>query len=393
MALVSYHRHIYIPSLPTDRPRSYLAIYLCGREASANLMMSQSTIIVIGAGVIGLSTATTLQRRYPKYQVVIMAAELPTDGAPTADYASMWAGAHYRPIPRSSRQLNEEGDLAFATAKTMLGIARESPEAGVAVVKSVEYLETVTEEVRGLELKTGDVYAGPEDRFRILEGVELPEGVEWGCEYDSYCVNVPVYCRWLMGRFQAAGGRVVQQRLNYVKDAFSFAEKLRTRNVKCVVNCSGRNFDTDPKMRIIRGQTVLVKQQYDKNVTRQCSDGSWAFLIPRPKGGGTIVGGTKEVGDFETGAREESRRKLLEAAVKHFPKFVKDVDDFVVVKDNVGRRPWREGGLRIEAERLDAGQIVVHGYGAGGRGYELSWGAAERVVDLVGKSIELRPSL
>ena len=116
-----------------------------------------------------------------------------------------------------------------------------------------------------------------------------------------------------------------------------------------MVNCSGRNFDKDPKVKIIRGQTVLVQQQYRKTVTRQSSDGSWSFLIPRPSGGGTIVGGSKEVGDFETRARPETRNALLRQAVKNFPDFVADITDFVVVQDNVGRRPWREGGLRIRA--------------------------------------------
>lgn len=164
-------------------------------------MPSPSTIIVIGAGVIGLSSALTLQQRHPHHSILIIAAELPTDPKPSADYASAWAGAHYRPIPRSTRQLQDEAELAFATAKTMLQIASKNPEGGVAVMKGVEYLEKVPEEVKSL--KTGDVYAGPNDKFRILGESELPKGAKWGCEYDSYCINVPVYCRWLMQRFQS----------------------------------------------------------------------------------------------------------------------------------------------------------------------------------------------
>ena len=344
--------------------------------------MPKSTIVVIGAGVIGLSAATLLQNRLPHAQIIIIAAEVPTDPAPSADYASPWAGAHYRPIPRSTRQLNEEAELGMQTAKVMKVIARETPEAGVGLMKGVEYLESPPPE--NLRLKTGDVYAGPDDTFRVLEQNGLPDGVKWGCEYESYCVNVPVYCRWLLRRFQEGGGRVVQHKLERVDQAFEVAEGLvGVGRVNKVVNCSGRNFDTDEKMRIIRGQTVLVKQQYDRTVTRQCADGSWAFLIPRPAGGGTIVGGSKEVEDFETRARPETRDKLLHEAVRHFPEFVDNVDNFDIVKDNVGRRPWREGGMRIETEQLSRGWTIVHGYGAGGRGYELSWGAAAKIVDLL----------
>ncbi len=323
-----------------------------------------------------------LQRRLPHSKIVVIAHELPTDPSHTADYASAWAGAHYRPVPRSSRQLHEEAELGMQTAKVMKRIARETPEAGVGLIKGAEYLESPPPE--NLKLRTGDVYAGPDDSFRVLPQNELPEGVKWGCEYESYCINVLVYCCWLLRRFQEGGGRTLQQRLERVEEAFELAERLvGVGRVDTVVNCSGRNFDMDAEMRIIRGQTVLVKQQYDKTVTRQCEDGSWAFLIPRPGGGGTIVGGSKEVGDFENRARPGTRERLLKQAAKHFPDFVDDVRKFEVVKDNVGRRPWREGGMRIESEQLPAGRAIVHGYGAGGRGYELSWGAAAQVVDLV----------
>lgn len=41
--------------------------------------------------------------------------------------------------------------------------------------------------------------------------------------------------------------------------------------------------------------------------------------------------------------------------------------------------------MRIEVERLgkDNNKTVVHAYGAGGRGYELSWGVAEDVTQLM----------
>ena len=353
--------------------------------------MARESIVVIGAGVLGLSTAITLQERLPAHSIIVIAAELPTDTSYTADYASMWAGAHYRPIPRSTRQLEDESQLAMTTAGVMKRIAEDTPEAGVAVMQGVEYIETPPDE--NLRLKTGDVYAGPRDDFRVLDQKELPDAVKWGCEYQAYCVNVPVYCRWMMRKFQHQGGRILRHRLEDPKAAFEVAQRLDLKGTKIVVNCSGRNFDKDPRMKIIRGQTVLVKQQYHKTVTRQSSDGSWSFLIPRPSGGGTIVGGSKEVGDFETRARPETRNALLRQAVKNFPDFVADITDFVVVRDNVGRRPWREGGLRIEPEVMVDGRVIVHGYGAGGRGYELSWGASREIADLVQTHLRLQASL
>jgi D-amino-acid oxidase len=343
---------------------------------------SSQSILVIGAGIIGLSAATLLQSQHPNRCITIIASELPTDPLPTPDYASPWAGAHYRPVPGSTPQLKFEAALAKRTFEVMKRIAAEAPEAGVELMQGVEYLESPLE--AHLVLRSGDEVAGPGDGFRILGKAELPEGVKWGCEYRTYCVNVPVYCKWLLNRFLGKGGKVLRQNLTNVESAFDVANQEGLGDDPTVVNCSGMNFGNDPAMKIIRGQTVLVMQQYGKTVTRQNSDGSWAFLIPRPCGGGTIVGGSKEFGDMEEKPRVETRKKLLRQAVKHFPDFVKSEHEFAIISDNVGRRPYREGGLRLESEvSADGRKQIIHAYGIGGRGYEISWAVAERVAQLV----------
>ena len=136
-------------------------------------------------------------------------------------------------------------------------------------------------------------------------------------------------------------------------------------------------------MKIIRGQTCLVKNKYHRTMTRQYADGRWATIIPRPHNGGTIVGVSKEIDDDNVKARPETRKLLLEQCIESFPEFVAKVQDFEVVCDNVGRRPFREGGTRIEVEHLSERQCIVHAYGSGGRGYELSWGIANKVAQLV----------
>src|SRR4051794_5879227 len=119
-------------------------------------------IVVVGAGVIGLTTANILQQTISERAcVTLLAAELPTPspatkGAsdrpdPSTDYASMWAGAHYRPIPylspshpsygslpgekqRLHLQLAQESQWAVRTAEVMRQIAGSEPEAGVQIM-------------------------------------------------------------------------------------------------------------------------------------------------------------------------------------------------------------------------------------------------------------------
>lgn len=57
-------------------------------------------------------------------------------------------------------------------------------------------------------------------------------------------------------------------------------------------------------------------------------------------------------------------------------------EDLKVIRHGLGLRPSRKGGARVEREAMD-GRSVVHSYGAGGAGYQSSWGTAKEAVDLL----------
>ena len=71
-------------------------------------------------------------------------------------------------------------------------------------------------------------------------------------------------------------------------------------------------------------------------------------------------------------------------AVKMCPALTggKGIEHLDIIRHGVGLRPVREGGTRIEKERID-GVWVVHNYGAGGAGYQSSYGCAKAAVELV----------
>ncbi|KAK4988338.1 D-amino acid oxidase [Elasticomyces elasticus] len=56
--------------------------------------MSEIRVVVLGAGVIGLTTAMLLSRK-PGYNVTLVAKHMPGDY--DIEYASPWAGANYFP--------------------------------------------------------------------------------------------------------------------------------------------------------------------------------------------------------------------------------------------------------------------------------------------------------
>lgn len=118
-------------------------------------------------------------------------------------------------------------------------------------------------------------------------------------------------------------------------------------------------------------------------VTRQNADGSWTFCVPRNFDGGTIIGGTKEPNNWDPNPSLEVREALLQKFAATYPQILGGEGKFTVMKDIVGRRPTRRGGIRLEKEEVGDAQTIIHAYGLGGRGYELSWGVADGVARLL----------
>jgi hypothetical protein len=126
----------------------------------------------------------------------------------------------------------------------------EEPACGVTATKGVEYLEAPDEGYRrqddaSFASETG--LAG----YRKYAPSELPAGVELGFEYDTYCVNSPVYCQVLLRKFLLNGGQTLQKDLRSEWEAFSLAE-----GVALVINASGTGFG-DPKSFPTRGMPLL----------------------------------------------------------------------------------------------------------------------------------------
>ncbi|KAI0169177.1 FAD dependent oxidoreductase [Hypoxylon sp. FL1284] len=340
-------------------------------------------IVVLGAGVIGLSSALRIQSE-GEHAVTVVARDFPA-GSETVDardqinYTSPWGGAHNRLVPPTTPTEAREHAMSLRTFDHMRAVRHRHPEAGVTFMKGIEYLEAPGEAYRALTEEKARKELGMQG-FRLLPSGELPQGVTWGCEYDTWCVNPMVYCSYLLRRFAILGGKVLRREVRDPREIFDW--KFDVGPVSTVINASGNGFG-DENMFITRGQTCLVANPCAATVTRQNADGSWTFSVPRNFDGGTIIGGTKEPHNWDPNPSPEVREELLRKFAATYPQILGAEGKFTVMKDIVGRRPTRKGGMRLEAEKVDGSKRIIHAYGLGGRGYELSWGVADEVAGLL----------
>ena len=136
-----------------------------------------------------------------------------------------------------------------------------------------------------------------------------------------------------------------------------------------------------------RGQIVIVRndsgRMYDISGTDDGPDEA-CYMMTRAAGGGTILGGSYQKGSWESQPDPNLATRIMKRAVELCPALTggKGIEHLDVIRHGVGLRPVREGGTRIEKERL-GGVWVVHNYGAGGAGYQSSYGCAKAAVSLV----------
>lgn len=228
------------------------------------------------------------------------------------------------------------------------------------------------------------------DDYRELHPDELPEAADSGSAWTCVCINTALYLPYLVGQCRKAGVVFRRASLKHVSEARGMSHTGAPR-ADVVVNASGLlacrlGGVMDAKVQPARGQIVLVRNEIAPMMTISGTDDAedeLFYLMQRASGGGTIIGGTYAVGNWDPNPDPNIANRILERALRIHPalkgKTIKDLD---VVRHGVGLRPYREGGLRLEKEKMD-GTWVVHNYGHAGWGYQGSYGCAEGAVEIV----------
>ncbi|KAI9248044.1 hypothetical protein BDA99DRAFT_525614 [Phascolomyces articulosus] len=346
-------------------------------------------IVVIGAGIVGLSTALALQEK--GYRVTIVAKWLPGDMH--IEYTSPWAGAHWRTMAPNSDKLLQEFDAV--TYRKFFEFAKIHPrESGIMVLPAIDYYDELNPDTQ-----TPWFQSLVKD-FEFVPQNELPPGAKIGHRYTTVVFNAPHYIHWLLHQFKSRGGIVVRRELIHIRDSFDLNDGWG--QVDAVVNCTGlraRYLDgvNDTNVYPTRGQTVIVYAPHVKETVTHLGSEGITYLIPRSDGT-VVLGGTANKHDFNPNVEKAIVESILTRTQMLYPKLTEGGSKPIqIVGNGVGLRPSRVGGVRIEPEIYkksnNQDMLVIHAYGHGGFGYQSSWGAAQYISNLVQKNLKDRANI
>jgi D-amino-acid oxidase len=159
---------------------------LLSTGATSMSAVSKRSVIVLGAGVAGLTTASTLLARYPStLDITIIAKHLPGDTCP-AEYCSPQAGANWHSF---ETEVNQYAQYDRATFERFLEIAVQNPESGVKrfPLRLVYGNETAKAKMWFHELVGG---------IKNVPKHELPQGAGWGVDLVTFMYNPSIYLNW-----------------------------------------------------------------------------------------------------------------------------------------------------------------------------------------------------
>ena len=299
-------------------------------------------VIVVGAGVVGLTCAVRLLEA--GHRVDVVARDLPRETV-SAVAAGFWFP--YRALPQE--RVTSWAATSYAVFDAL---ADTDPESGVRMV-------------RGTQVFTGPArepwWAPAVPRLELTR--DVPAGWQEGWRLETPIADTSVYLDWLVARVVDAGGTITRLNLGALPVG------------PLVVNCSGlgaRLLGADRTVVPVRGEVVSVEQlgldQWWLDATGP------TYVLPRERD--IVVGSVDVEGEWSRSPSPENAEDILRRAARLVPALA----GATVLRHKVGLRPVRP------AVRLERVGDVVHCYGHGGAGVTLSWGVADEVVSLVDRA-------
>lgn len=312
-------------------------------------------VTVIGAGVIGLSTAICLVEA--GLTVAVHAAQ------PPERTTSVAAGAIWGPH--------------LIGTDDRIGRWADTTRRGLSELMDYPFVR----ECRGMSA-TGapDDYAPPEvahdaPDLALCDATDVPTGYAVAWRFSASLVSMPEYLDYLRRRYLQAGGRPI------VAVAYpALADAARAADSPVLVNCSGagaHHLVPDPDVRPFRGQVAIVRNPglTEFFVGVDGPDTELTYVLPHADR--VVLGGTEQEDEWSLAPDAATAEQIVRACARVIPQLA----DAEIIEHRVGLRPFRPS-VRLESEAGPDGKTIVHNYGHGGSGVTLSWGCAQDAAEL-----------
>lgn len=346
--------------------------------------------LVVGAGIIGLTTARCLRRA--GVQVVVAAEER------GADATSGGAGGYHMPF-----HIEPMEKVKGWSERTMATYLAEAKEEGGRLAGCIELLpafilfasETAPEgpewgssPLMKLERLTGDALAR---ELSETAGMSCPQEYRSAWRFSTVVVDAPRYLALLEAELESMGADL----LYGTSLSMEAAKKLaRERGCHAVINCAGlggADFSGNDSDGVTPGRGVVAQfrrsaDSYKAVVTTEAgplaSPSEPAYCIPR--GDVVVVGGSYHEGNYDRNHSPAELARIQRNAHALAP----GLANHAPLKVWTGLRPVRHAGVRLEVVTCDEEQdgglaLVAHNYGHGGSGWTIAYGCAEELVGML----------
>lgn len=366
------------PQLNIDEAKTCEASEECPKTNKKISIDHVLNICVIGAGVVGLSTALHILQEVRLAKVCVVADKFLDE---TLSYG---AGGFFRPEVNIGPDRETIRRWAKDSYDHYSRLAIEDPvNSGNSFVSGYQLTSG------GLEKTRNELVESIVPPKRILSRKELQlfgENFANGIFWTTIITDPRYYLPYLQKKIIELGGVIEKKHVENIK------EPLWQKNCNIVINCTGMgaahpNLGDDFRLTPVRGQTIKVKAPWIRHF--YFADG--AYILPGRDY--VTLGGIKDYGNSNMELSELDRDSIWSRCLKVVP----SLKDAEVASEWVGLRPQRQP-VRVEIDQevlfkvkngysIDKKWVLVHNYGHGGHGITLAWGTAVEVLKQIRKTV------
>ncbi|TEB22631.1 D-amino-acid oxidase [Coprinellus micaceus] len=346
-------------------------------------------VIVVGAGVLGLTTAVRLQKS-SRFQVALVGEVLPSDPInirwTTGLTNSIFVHSNHQEDQWMHRVEQESFDHLWAMSEPQSDSAY-----CFTCYQHQEYRSLPIQPNRTLPL------------FASLSSAQDTQSLGIGCSFQTLCVDYEKYLAFLLQDFLMDGGQVIRGSIRHIDQVIEggtaiFHEGTRhgreSRTPSAVIVCTGfgsrfmagvEDRDVCP----VRREALVLKAPWiTTGVSVERADMS-IWIAPR-NDGQVIVAGNPTFNDWFPKHHTSTRTTLLPLAVELCPDLVpliaRDASQerrnesirSLIVSEGCDIFDSRAGGPRLESTLRGSTRLVFN-YGHGAYALQRSWGCALQV--------------